>query len=65
MQKKTLPPTRPSLDTLACVNAECKHYAQTGLNNLTVRKTYGQDQIRYLRCCTCQQEFSERKGSAL
>ncbi|NJO83226.1 MAG: hypothetical protein HC828_10675, partial [Blastochloris sp.] len=47
------------------MNAECKDYAQTRLNNLTVRKTYGQDQIRYLRCRACQQEFSERKGSAL
>jgi len=47
------------------VNAACKDYAQPGLNNLTVRKTYGQDQIRYLRCRTCQQEFSERQGSAL
>lgn len=47
------------------MNATCKEYAQPGLNNLTVRKTYGQDQIRYLRCRTCQQEFSERKGSAL
>jgi len=65
MPNKTVQPTRPSLDTLACVNAECKDYAQAGLNNLTVRKTYGQDQIRYLRCRACQQEFSERKGSAL
>jgi len=65
MSKKILPPTRPSLDTLACVNAECKDYAQSGLNNLMVRKTYGHDQIRYLRCRTCQHEFSERKGSAL
>lgn len=65
MRNKTAHPTRPSLDTLACVNAECKDYAQPGRNNLSVRKTYGQDQIRYLRCRTCQQEFSERKGSAL
>jgi IS1 family transposase/transposase-like protein len=65
MRKKTLTPTRPSLDTLACVNAECKDYARPGLNNLTVRKVYGQDKIRYLRCGTCQREFSERKGSAL
>jgi transposase-like protein len=35
------------------------------MNNLTVRKVYGQDQIRYLHCRTCKQEFSERKGSAL
>jgi transposase-like protein/IS1 family transposase len=38
---------------------------QVGLSNLLVRKTYGQDAIRYLRCRSCQSEFSERKGSAL
>lgn len=65
MRNNTTTLTRPSLDTLACVNAECKDYARAGLNNLRVRKTYGQDQIRYRRCQTCQQEFSERKGSAL
>lgn len=47
------------------MNAECKDYAQPGRNNLTVRKIYGADQIRYLRCRSCQYEFSERKGSAL
>jgi transposase-like protein len=35
------------------------------MNNLIVRKTYGLAQIRSLRCRSCQQEFSERKGSAL
>jgi IS1 family transposase len=32
---------------------------------LTIRKVYGPDQIRYLRCRRCQQEFSERKNTAL
>jgi len=32
---------------------------------LTIRKVYGQDQIRYLRCQTCGKEFSERKNTAL
>lgn len=30
-----------------------------------VRKIYGKDHIRYLRCRTCQEEFSERKNTAL
>lgn len=30
-----------------------------------IRKVYGCDQIRYLRCRCCQQEFSERKNTAL
>jgi hypothetical protein len=32
---------------------------------LTIRKVYGKDQIRYLRCRCCQQEFRERKNTAL
>ena len=56
--------TRPPLDTLACVNERCKLYGQKGQANLTVRKTYGKDAIRYLRCQCCGMEFSERKNTA-
>lgn len=56
---------RPPLDTLACPNRECQAHAQPGRDNLTVRKTYGRDHIRYLRCRTCGLEFSERKHTAL
>jgi IS1 family transposase/transposase-like protein len=57
--------TRPPLETLACVNHRCELYGQPGQNNLTVRKTYGKDEIRYLRCQACGDEFSERKNTAL
>jgi IS1 family transposase/transposase-like protein len=57
--------TRPPLASLACVNPDCDLYGQEGRTNLTVRKRYGRDQIRYLRCRCCQQEFSERKNTAL
>lgn len=50
---------------LACVNPDCKCYQQTGQDNLIIRKTYGQDCIRYLRCRVCGDEFSERKNTAL
>jgi hypothetical protein len=30
-----------------------------------VRKTYGRDHIRFLRCRTCSLEFSERKNTPL
>jgi IS1 family transposase/transposase-like protein len=53
------------LDSLACVNEECDLYGQAGQGNLTVRKIYGKDQIRYIRCKVCQEEFSERKKTAL
>ncbi len=57
--------SRPALDTLACVHEGCPLYGQKGQDNLTVRKTYGKDGIRYLRCRCCGAEFSERKNSAL
>ncbi len=56
---------RPDLATLACVNSECQHYGQSGLDNLSIRKVYGRDGIRLLRCGSCQDEFSERRGTAL
>ena len=56
---------RVDLKSLCCLNAECKEYGQRGKENLRVRKEYGQDQIRYLRCSICGEEFSERKGTAL
>lgn len=56
---------RPSLSTLACVNSECPDYGQSGQNNLVIRKVYGRDGLRLLRCRSCQDEFSERRGTAL
>ena len=57
--------TRPPLDSLACVESECDLYGESGQGNLRVRKIYGADEIRYLRCTGCGSEFSERKGTAL
>jgi IS1 family transposase len=57
--------SRPALHTLACVNESCTLYGQKGQDNLTVRKRYGQDGLRYLRCRCCGTEFSERKNTAL
>lgn len=56
---------RLPLEHLACVNSECISYGMPQQSNLTVRKVYGKDQIRYLRCSHCGQEFSERKNTAL
>ena len=56
---------RPEISSLACVVPECELYGQAGKGNLRVRKVYGQDKIRYLRCSCCAQEFSERKNTAL
>lgn len=65
MDKTTSLLTRSPLDSLACVNARCELYGQAGAGNLTVRKVYGKDRIRYLRCQACGAEFSERKNTAL
>ncbi|MCB0141750.1 MAG: hypothetical protein KDE50_17725 [Caldilineaceae bacterium] len=62
MKKKI---TRPPLESLACVKPDCELYGEAGQGNLTERKTYGKDRIRYLRCGRCGSEFSERKGTAL
>lgn len=35
------------------------------MGNLLVRKVYGKDQIRFLRCSACSREFSERRNTAL
>ena len=56
---------RPPIASLACVNHECPSYGRAGQGNLKVRKTYGPDQIRYLRCRSCAGEFSERKNTPL
>lgn len=65
MEKK-IEITRLPLESLACVEPECKLYGQPGQGNLSVRKTYGKhDQIRFLRCSECQEEFSERQNTAL
>jgi len=40
--------TRPPIESLACVESECDLYGQAGQGNLTVRKVYGKDEIRYL-----------------
>jgi hypothetical protein len=39
-------------------------YGQAGQSNLIVRKVYGVDRLRYLRCRRCGRAFSERKGTA-
>src|SRR3712207_6153939 len=56
---------RPPIETLACPYTDCHLYAKKAANNLSVRKVYGKDRIRYLRCRACARDFSERKRTAL
>ena len=56
---------QPDLDTVACVNTACRVFRQPGQGNLILRKVYGHDHLRRLRCHTCGEDCSERRGTAL
>lgn len=54
------------LKLFCCQNADCPDYGRRGLSNLRVCFRYGpQKQRRVLACRTCQERFSERKGTPL
>ena len=53
------------LALFCCQNPDCSDYGLRGKANLRVCFRYGKDQRRMLACRTCQQRFSERKGTAL
>jgi transposase-like protein len=50
---------------LCCVNSNCADYGKRGAGNLVCRKRFGSGRWRFVRCRTCRQEFSERRGTAL
>jgi transposase-like protein len=54
------------LKTFCCQNADCPDYGLRGHGNLRVCFRNGPNkERRVLACRTCQQRFSERKGTAL
>jgi transposase-like protein len=54
------------LKSFCCQNPDCTDYGQRGRDNLRVAYRYGPDKQRRVRACrTCQQRFSERKGTPL
>jgi transposase-like protein len=53
------------LSRFCCLNADCPDHGKRGHGNLTVPMRYGPHKTRLLRCSTCQQRFSERKGTPL
>jgi len=54
------------LDKFCCLNPDCPDYGQRGGGNLRVCFRNGANkQRRVLACRTCQQRFSERKGTPL
>jgi LacI family transcriptional regulator len=54
------------LSAFCCQNPDCPDYGRRRQANLRVAFHYGKDkQRRMLACRTCQQRFSERKGTPL
>ncbi|WP_157449097.1 helix-turn-helix domain-containing protein [Deinococcus peraridilitoris] len=53
------------LESFACPAPHCEQHGQRGQGNLRVRKLYGDEQRRLLKCRSCGTEFSERKGTPL
>jgi LacI family transcriptional regulator len=54
------------LSQFCCLNTNCPDHGRRGAENLTVTFRYGPNKSRrMLRCRTCRDRFSERKGTAL
>lgn len=53
------------LSVFCCQNQACADYGKRGHGNLTVCMRYGPQRRRLLRCKTCKDRFSERKGTPL
>ena len=54
------------LGPFCCQNSTCPDVGKRGHGNLTVTARYGPNQARrMLRCSTCKDRFSERKGTPL
>jgi transposase-like protein len=57
--------TTERVPDLACDNRKCAQYGMKGAGNVTLRRRYGAEGIRFVRCLTCKQEFSERRNTPL
>ena len=56
--------SKDDLSRFCCQNKDCPDYGKRGAGNLTVCMRFGKERrIRLLRCKTCRQRFSERKGT--
>ncbi len=53
------------LNRFCCLNLDCPDHGKRGHGNLTVPMRYGPNKTRLLRCSTCKERFSERKGTPL
>jgi len=53
------------VDDVVCTAPGCPHRGVKGAGNVALRRVYGPDSIRFLRCRTCKAQFSERRGTPL
>ena len=53
------------LKNFCCQNPTCTDFGQRDAGNLRVAFRYGPSKRRMLACRTCQQRFSERRGTPL
>lgn len=53
------------LSRFCCLNPTCPDHGKRGHGNLTVPARYGPNKTRVLRCSTCKDRFSERRGTPL
>lgn len=51
------------LDSFVCQTPYCPDFHQSGRDNIRLRRFYGPEQRRLLRCRTCGTNFSETKGT--
>jgi len=55
-----------SVSAFSCSNEKCLDYGKKDSGNIVVHSRYGKhDEIRMLKCKTCESYFSERTNTAL
>ena len=46
-----------------CPNSDCKHHGVKGVGNIVTSTKFGKNNIRLLRCKSCNTRFSERNNT--
>jgi len=60
---KPASPFTADLAKFCCPNKNCFQFGIRGAQNISVRDTYGPNNTRLLWCRTCDERFSERRGT--
>jgi len=57
--------TADRVPDVACDNSTYPQYGVLGGGNVTLRRRYGPERNRFLRCIACKAQFSERRSTPL